>query len=153
VVFTNFLLVLFPLLFAVGWCAVIYTVSLLTGWHQLAGVYARSGEFDGERWNWQSGQMRWGTHYNACLSVGANRHGLYLAVAFPFRVGHPSLFISWSDVSAAPGKMLWFRYLELRFRQAPSIPLRLPERLIPKLAAAAGDAWPGLRNPPEPLAG
>jgi hypothetical protein len=41
--------------------------------------------------------MRLSANYGGCLTVGSDAAGLYLAVMFLFRVGHPPLFIPWDE--------------------------------------------------------
>ncbi len=128
------------------WFAVGIAVSFLSGWAELARIYRLPGEFTGNRWKWQSARMRLLIGYNNCLTVGANQQGLYLAMFFPFRVGHPPLFIPWSDISVRKGKSLWWKWSEFRFRQAPSVWIRLNERLSKRIEDSAGPAWPGDRS-------
>ena len=48
----------------------------------------------------QSAAMRWLTHYNNVLTVGADSEGLFLVPFFLFRVGHPPLFVPWAEITA-----------------------------------------------------
>jgi hypothetical protein len=81
--------------------------------------------------------------YNNCLTVGSNPEGLYLAVLFLFRVGHPPLFVPWQDISVMTGKLLLWEWTEFRFRQAPGVWLRLYGGLGDELRAEARKSWPG----------
>jgi hypothetical protein len=55
---------------------------------------------------------------------------MLVAVFFPFRLWHPSLFIPWEEVTGpAEGKKWFVHYLEFRFRQAPDIPFRVNRKL------------------------
>jgi hypothetical protein len=69
------------------------------------------------------------TNYSACLTVGANNSGLYLAVFPLFRVGHPPLLIPWVDISTSKSKRFWFSYLDFKFTQAPTVTFKIPEQL------------------------
>jgi hypothetical protein len=80
--------------------------------------------------------------YGSCLTVGATPRGLYLAALFIFRIGHPPLFMPWTDISIGEQRGWWFNYVVLRFRRAPSIPLQVSEQLGRCLADRAGPAWP-----------
>ncbi len=115
-----------------------FLISRVSGWSALANFYRSSGEFLGQVWRFQSGQFRWHMGYNNCLTIGANASGLYLSTFFILRIGHPSLFIPWSDVSATLQKSFWGRYLEFRFSQAPNIPLRISLPLGEKVLKASG---------------
>ena len=131
------------LAFAVMWAGILTLASRLGGWNALAGTYRLSGSFEGDRRWFQSAQMRWRAGYGYCLIAGADRRGLYLALFFPFRVAHPPLFIPWADISVSKHTAFRTSCLELRFRRAPGIPLRISERLGRRLAGSAGGAWPG----------
>ncbi|MGC2164091.1 MAG: hypothetical protein WA634_19495 [Silvibacterium sp.] len=97
----------FAVYFIALWSLVCYGISWMGGWHRLAGQYRCEREFDGERWRFRSGLMRWCTSYRSVLTLGANRDGLYLAVFFLFRLGHPPLFIPWSEITASERRR-WF---------------------------------------------
>jgi hypothetical protein len=123
-----------------------FLIGRISGWSTLANFYRFSGEFTGQRWRFQSAQLRWYLGYNNCLTIGANESGLFLSVFFLLRIGHPSLFIPWGDVSVIMKKGIWGKYAEFRFRQAPAIPLRISQNLSAKIAGAAGRLWPGEPN-------
>ena len=96
----------------------------------------------GERWRFQSAQLRWKIGYNNCLTVGASPEGLSLSVMFILRFGHPPLFVPWGDISVNVIKGFFYPVLEFRFQQVPTIPLRVSERLGQKIRASAGPSWP-----------
>lgn len=133
----------FFLAFAGLWIGISITLAWIGGWTSLAQVYRLTESFEGDRRWFQSAQMRWRVNYGSCLIVGANAKGLYLAILFPFRIGHPPLFIPWGDISIRRKEGFLFNTLEFRFRRAPEIPLRVSERLGRRLAASAGNWWPG----------
>lgn len=81
--------------------------------------------------------------YNNCLTIGSSSQGLYLAVLFFFRVGHPPLLVPWQDISVRMGKTLWWKWTEFRFRQAPGVYLKINARLGEEIKSAAGVFWPG----------
>jgi hypothetical protein len=127
------------------WAGVGFMISLIGGWFELGRTSRTSQPFHGQIWRFQDAQFRLIGGYHNILSVGANEEGLYLSVFFPFRVGHPPLFIPWQDISVRPGRYLWFRVYRFEFRQVPLVRLRLKERLGKQLQLAAGLAWPGDR--------
>lgn len=130
--------------FVVLWIGILFVIVRLGGRATLATFYRLSGSFSGECWRFQSGELRWKMGYNNCLTAGVNPTGLYLSVFFLFRFGHPNLFIPWADVSVAPGKRgLLSIYTEFRFRQVPTIPFRVNERLARRIIESAGSPWPG----------
>lgn len=143
----NFSNYYFVVIYVIGLClAVNYIISVVSGWAELARVYRFSGKFEGRRWRFQSGQMRLMMNIHNALTVGANDHGLYLAMFFPFRPGMPSLLIPWADISAQPGKFLFWKYVEFRFRQAPAVYLQVGSALAEQIASLAGPNWPTHRS-------
>ncbi len=131
------------LVFVGGLWVIIFTgASHLGGWASLARNYSYPDKFSGDRWRFQSAQMRWFMGYNNCLTIGANAEGLYLSILFPFRFAHPPLFIPWREISVIPRKILWIRFVELRLGRELAMPLRIRERLAQKLKNAAGASWP-----------
>jgi hypothetical protein len=130
------------LFFIALWITVCYFVGFLSGWHDLARAYRHAGTFVGVRWRFQSGRMRLWMGLHNILTIGINPQGLYLATFVLFRAGTPPLLIPWHDVSPQPGKFLFWKYVEFRFRQAPSVFLRLSFSLAERMRAAAGDSWP-----------
>ena len=115
--------------FVLMWGVVSLLLATIGGWRRLAEAYRLDGGFNGARWNFRSARLRWGANYNNCLTVGANEHGLYLAVFVPFRLFHPPLFVPWSDVGVVPRKGWVFNYLVFTFLRAPGVSLRVPEQL------------------------
>src|SRR5262249_25216809 len=76
----------------IGWAC-----AQLGGWSALAAHYRTRAPFAGKRWRMQSITMHGWVGYNGGVTVGANADGLYLAM--PMLVGHPPLFIPWTDLS------------------------------------------------------
>jgi hypothetical protein len=136
----------FPLFFLCLWAGISLLISFIGGWFELGRSYRAAKPFEGERWSFQDASLRFLTNYRGVVTAGSNSEGLHLSVFLPFRIGHPSLFIPWQDISIRPGKSLWFRVYEFSFREAPSIRLRLREKLGKKIQAAAGAGWPGDRG-------
>jgi predicted Zn-dependent protease len=141
----------FFLFFATLWILVCLLIARVGGWTALAQFYSLKTPFSGRRWYLQTAGMRWHMSYNHCLTLGANDKGLYMAVLFLFRFGHPPLFIPWPDISITEKHSWMFEGIEMRFRQAPFVPLVLRTQLAERLAAAAGSAWPS--RPSLPVGG
>jgi hypothetical protein len=133
----------FVIFFVMLWIGVGFLVAQLSGWGELSRCYRLGNPFSGRRWYFRRGRMRLMMSYNNCLTVGSNPEGLYLAVLFLFRVGHPPLFVPWQDISVMTGKLLLWEWTEFRFRQAPGVWLRLYGALGDELRAEAGKSWPG----------
>jgi len=140
-----------PELFFIGfvglWIGISLLIARLGGWATLATFYRLSGPFSGDCWRFQSGEFRWKMGYNNCLTIGANPTGLYLSVFFLLRFGHPNLFIPWADISATASKRGFLSiYTEFRFRQAPTIPFRVSERMAQRMIQSTGNSRPGERE-------
>ena len=78
--------------------------------------------------------MRFGTNYGGCLTVGVNKRGLYLAVWFLFRLGHPPLVIPWHDIAMTERKKFFIQQVVYRFAHCPDIPFIISKRLADKIA-------------------
>jgi len=118
------------------------SISHISGWASLAQRYRCEEGFSGDRLRFRSAAMRYSSHYGNCLTTGANPQGLFLSMSVTFLVGHPPLFIPWSEITIRRGRFLWFKYVELRLGQELAIPFRISEGLGSRLAAWAGGAWP-----------
>ncbi len=125
------------------WVAISLLISRISGWATVARYYRSLEPFQGERLRVQSAALRWKTGYNNCLTVGTNDFGLYLSVFFILRVGHPNLFIPWADISAVCRRGFLSAYVEFQFRQTPTVPFRVSERLGRRIIQSAGPSWVG----------
>ena len=126
------------------WVAISFFIAGVGGWAALVRAFRRHEPLPRDRWDFQSGGMRWWTTYSSVLTVGANPRGLFLSVTLPlFRVGHPPLFIPWTEISSSglSGRWLW-RWVELRLGRELAIPFRISPGLVERLKTAAGPAWP-----------
>jgi len=139
---TGYFPLFLVLLVAVIAVVVGLSISHISGWALLAQRYRCEGGFAGDRLRFRSAAMRYSSHYGNCLTMGANPQGLFLSMSVSFLVGHPPLFIPWSEITVRRGRFLWSIYVELRLGREPAIPLRISEGLASKLAAWAGGSWP-----------
>jgi hypothetical protein len=80
--------------------------------------------------------------------MGANQRGLHMSVLFPFRPGHPPLFVPWEDVSVTEGRSFFLKYADLSFRRVPGANVRVAMRLADALRAEAGLRWPPAAREP-----
>ncbi|VTU01525.1 Uncharacterized protein OS=Myxococcus stipitatus (strain DSM 14675 / JCM 12634 / Mx s8) GN=MYSTI_03331 PE=4 SV=1 [Gemmataceae bacterium] len=132
---------LIPLGFVAFWVVVCHIVSLGSGWWALSRAYRPAAPFAGKWRRGRSFRLN-SANYNGCATLGTNADGLYLGVFFPFRPGHPPLFIPWADVSAQVVKgWFGFTYLEFTFARVPGVRLRILERQCRDLVADANRAW------------
>ncbi|HEX4143578.1 MAG TPA: hypothetical protein VHY91_08600 [Pirellulales bacterium] len=135
-----FLVIFFPIF----WCLILYLISFIGGWRQLAKRYRCSGPISGTVWRFQSGSMHRFTEssYGGCLKVIANEEGMGLATFFPFRVGHPSLFIPWSEMLVSEmRRFIFFKRVRFTFPDAPSLWFEISPRLAAKIQNAVGLGW------------
>jgi hypothetical protein len=119
----------FFVFFILLWIALAVVFSFWGGWRELARYYRYRGQVINKKKYMQSASMRGGMGYRGCLTIGANFEGLYIAVLFLFRAGHPPLFIPWHDIKIKRKTSFGFPMLELTFIQTPSITLTIPQAL------------------------
>ena len=75
-----------------------YLLAKLSGWDRLSDEFRAGRKFDGS-WAWfTSVQMRYRITYSNVIHIGFDEYGLHLKVLFPFRIGHPRLFIPWNEI-------------------------------------------------------
>ena len=128
---------LFLVGFVVMWSLVSYLLSVIGGWSRLAEDYRSERPIEGRRWRFQSASMRFSTAYSNVLTIGASEAGLSLSVLFLFRLGHPPLFIPWSDLrKVGDGGFIMGQRLEIS--KAPTIALRLRNSLVDRIETARG---------------
>ena len=129
--------VLFFPFFVAFFSAICFALSLISGWRSLAEHYKATQPFSGERWHLRSGSMGL-VSYGSCLTLGANTEGIFLSVLFPFRVGHPPLFIPWSEVQSAEHcRWFFFPMVRFQFRKVPSVSFKIYRGLALAVAKEA----------------
>ena len=94
--------VAFVTLIPIAWIVLSLLMARLSGWATLRRVYRASQDVDGEKAHMRSGKFG-AVGYHSCLSFCVNDEGLRIAVAFPFRLGHPPLFIPWDQMHNVTG--------------------------------------------------
>jgi hypothetical protein len=121
-----------PVLLVVFWFGVSNLLATLSGWRALARAYGAppppniSRKITGGR----VGRVA----YNGCLVVGA-AEGLALSVLLPFRPGHRSVFVPWSEVTVGQEAAFVAGAKLLLFGRAPDVTLELPEAMLEWLQA------------------
>lgn len=131
-----------------GWF-VINGVARLSGWSRLAEQYRANQPFQGEKWRFQSVQMRYLSHYNNCVTFGADFQGLYIAMFFLVRPGHPPLLIPWEELEIRPKQRFFMTGYELSFPRVPGVIMWVTPRLGEKIVRAARERGPGIRVAPQ----
>lgn len=89
---SPYYLLLLPLA-AVFFCWILASVS---GWTRLAVNYRSKHRVTGERACMRTARIG-PVNYHSVLSFCCTEEGLQISIAFPFRFGHPPLFIPWDD--------------------------------------------------------
>lgn len=99
----------FLVVFPIFWCSIVWLLSRFGGWHRLAERYdARDRTASGRCHRAVTGMVG-GTSYRNTLTVHLDDDGFFLEVNPLFRVGHPRLFIPWSEISdRTPRKVFWW---------------------------------------------
>ena len=133
------------LFFIILWIAVCKILSAIGGWRMLAWDYRSHSEFNGQKlWFRSAGLRRW-TNYSNCITVGANKYGLYMAILPIFRIGHPPLFFPWQDISTEAGSRRFFgRFVRFTFAKQLEVPVIFPERLAARIFEMKEDNRLGL---------
>jgi hypothetical protein len=131
---------LFLVLFIGMWVSISFLFSLLSGWDKLGKFYESSGEFIGDQWDMQS--IRLGlVSYRSCITLGINSSSMYLAILFPFRIGHPKLEIPLDEISGWESKGLVFRYVYISYRKSPKTQMRLSKKQADRLENWSKGSW------------
>ena len=113
------------------WCGICYGLALLARWPRLRELYAYEQTFQGPTMNF-SGRMGI-TRYRGVLIGGATADGLYLNVAFPFRLGAGPVFIPWQDIAVSdPSRGVMTTSVTFNFPRAGTA-LRVSEGVATKL--------------------
>ena len=133
---------LFPVFFVGMWLLISVLLAALGGWHTLAQYYSSPSPFLGKRLRFRSAQFKGYVNYGGCLTLGSSPAGFYIAVLPLFRLGHPSLLIPWSDVTAHEARSWLFSSVDINFMKAPGTSIRLPRRLAQALFDASGSQVP-----------
>ena len=123
-------------LFAASWIAGTFLISRVSGWGALASRYRTERDLPQHRRWLQSARMRAGIGYNNILTFGSDAEGLYLRIPWLFAIGHPPLFLPWTEIQAEESKR-WLFGMVRTLRLGPDrIPLRLREPLVQFLLEA-----------------
>ena len=113
------------------------------GWAALARHYRATEPFVGKFRHFRGGKVGW-SNFSGCLTIGTNAHGLHIAPIVIFRVGHPPLFIPWSEMSEIDVhfKRVWiFSFFALHAAKVPNVWLQFSGTLGKQIAADANQSW------------
>ena len=93
--------VAFYLAFPAIWIMVSLLLSHIGDWTALARRYRSEAPVEGPTFHMCSGYVG-SVCYRSCLVLRMCETGLQLSVLFPFRLGHPPLFIPWDEFHGMP---------------------------------------------------
>jgi hypothetical protein len=95
--------------FAVFWVLVISVLTKISGWPELAKLYARPRDaHPSSRTYFQGMVVRPpGISYQGIVNIGASERGLFLFVVPPFQFGLPGLMIPWEDLRPLGRERYW----------------------------------------------
>ena len=135
---------LYIFFFIALWICICQLISTAGGWRILGRDYRAATPFDGKKLWFKSAGMRYWTNYNNCLIVGADKYGLYLAVLPIFRVGHPPLFIPWTEISTEAGsRHLFGNFVKFKFAKQPDVPVIFSEKCAARIFKTRQDSQHG----------
>jgi hypothetical protein len=123
------------------WVAVVWVIAQIAGWPKLAEKYPARQPWNPQCWSLQSALLRGWSQYRSVLRVCADNEGMHLSVMFPFSVAHKPLSIPWHEITGQKKTRFFYYGVELRFQQAPKIPMHIRRGLADQLVAASGGAW------------
>jgi len=133
------------LFFIILWMGVCKLISATGGWRILARDYRANSLFDGQKLWLKSATLRRWTNYSNCVNMGANKYGLYLSVLLLFRIGHPPLFIPWTDISTeAVSRRLLLDVVKFSFAKQPEVPMILSKKLADRIFKMQQDSQHGV---------
>lgn len=126
------------------WICVCKLISVVGGWKTLSQDYQANSAFDGQKlWLKSVGMRRW-TNYSNCITVGVNKYGLYISILPIFRIGHPPLFIPWTDISTEEAnRRLLPDGVKFYFTKQPEVPVILSKKLAAKIIRMRQDSQQG----------
>jgi hypothetical protein len=120
----KLLLSAFPLFFAILWLGILHAIAWMGGWTKLAREFPDNEQHNAEkpirRARFQSGSFGL-MNYNSCLNIGIYEAGVRVSVLWPFRPGHPPLFIPWNELCEPREKRVFpfVRRLEVQVGEPP----------------------------------
>jgi hypothetical protein len=105
-------------------------IAVVGGWRRLAEFYPANDLPAGRRFLWQSGSIGW-VNYSGCLTIYSGPDGIYLTTMWPFRAGHPPLFIPWSEIhDVRTRRILWAEDATFEVGSPSIAKLALPKKVF-----------------------
>ena len=91
----------------------------------------------------KSAGMRWGVAYRGALNFGVDVYGLFVSIVPIFRIGHPPLFIPWSEITCTRQKQWFLDGVRINFSRSPNVAILLPARVAQQIFARSPLPPPG----------
>jgi hypothetical protein len=133
---------MFLFLFTSFWLFVSTILSFSGGWYFIAKSYPVEEIYKGDKLYFQYMQIGL-VPYKNCLTVGANKSGLYLEVSPIFSFAHSPVAIPWSDISMRKVVTVPFSPdVELKLSKVPWASIKIYQSQKDWMKLQAGDSWP-----------
>lgn len=143
--FDPFSVPAYILFFIILWMGVCKLISATGGWKILARDYRANSLFSGRKLWLNSAALRRWTNYSNCVNIGVNKYGLYLSILPIFRIGHPPLFIPWTDISTeVVSRRLLLDVVKFSFAKQPEVPMILSKKLADRIFKMQQDSQHGV---------
>lgn len=119
------------------WCAVVWLLSHVSGWQTLARSFgAGTRPVTGTPYHFVTGMVGW-VSYRHVLTLHVAADGLFLEVMPLFRIGHPRLFIPWTQIGGRrPARVLFWTAERFEVGQPPAGVVTLPPGYLKDRAPA-----------------
>jgi len=125
----QLIVIVSPVAFLGIWVFVVGLISVMSGWGRLAQQYRDLDHYQGKKLRGKNGRFG-GTSYSRVLIFGANMQGMYLAVNPLFSIGHPALFIPWTDIRTEEREGVFSAFTTISFAQVPDVKLTISSKLM-----------------------
>lgn len=124
-------IVMWPVLFVALWSGVVMLMSLIGGWRRLAKSYGTTAQPAGDRAVPYVTGMVGMSRYRRLLTVTTNEDGMFIAIRWIFRIGHPTLFIPWRDIhNARKMHLFYWEFIGFDIGNPKVASMRLPSQIF-----------------------
>lgn len=126
-----FVIIIWPVFFVALWVGILLLTSRIGGWHRLARRYrATERTTVGRSIPYVTGMVGI-SRYKRVLSVTTGEHGMFVETRWIFRIGHPPLFIPWSEINNARRMHLFYwEYVGFDIGSPKVASMRLPSQIF-----------------------
>jgi hypothetical protein len=126
----------FVVIFPLFWMFVVWMISLFSGWRALAQRYPATVPPQGKTYGGQTAIVGF-SRYRNVMTMITNSVGIYIKPMWIFGVGHPPLFIPWSEFSnPSPTVHRWVPLVRLDVGHPKQTTIALPPYILESEAAA-----------------